>query len=883
MSLEKEVYTLNTNPEISKLIPLTYNMFINSIDLSKTQHKTSVYDFLDLDKLVHSLKLDNSFISKSLYLKDRSYNDPPEGPIDKYFMCVQCREVGPHFHTRECKEPFNDSLFLTEEGAQKYSLDEGDPYNLVVVKRGQKKVETKSIKRNKFLNAVTLRYFDEKNTIIRISKNGFVHVLSAGFDNKKLPQQIIDKINESNSLKLENYKKVYPNNNKLEIDPYITFKYLLSAQFNLYPKKYQENAYINLNVLDYLLRSSMRMINRRNVVFTSSNEYYIDDYSYNSGNFKSRSNKLTNPIIKFNIVLQDNQNYKINIQIYKRGAVQLKLSYVDYKNVDLSRNNLDYKILINAYNFLNVLFTGLIKESEEPVIVFEGSVITKKIKNTIDGKEPQACQDRGNYRRRPVPYSFSGKCPDKDTYLRPSGIKRRDGRYEPCCYKISKTSGKQDSVDRYTEILKNGYPDKESIKWGEEVPDPDNLSSVYKPGTKIKESRRFPGLLSLEKPQLINCIKDAGYIRDKDIFDISHEDSDYNTFALNVIEEYRSLTGFNKMIIQDPINMNYGNYSLLSKFRYIITPINDGTIKVILFFNTSGKSFFINENNDVSQSSLPELKELSNTVIEGHLYPGNPEFIFYPTDIIYLNGKSLSSLNFLNSGGNSSIESRFNNLNKSIGIMNNTRTLEIQFDNRFDLNLIDGVKYFLTSPDIYGDISKILFIPLNEKYLINKVNNKLLIWNDLSHKDNKNIQLNVNKTNNSNIWKVSIDSKSIPNDLLPQKNGGIELLQNVVKEFKIQDNDLILFEINTLLDSTINIKTPLKPILKTNEKINDYQEVINVLESIKTPLLKSTLLNVNSDNGLPNGITIQNKRYYYPIINGAPEINKPLKVTGIAY
>jgi hypothetical protein len=878
MSLENEIKSLINNPKFSELVPITYNMFINAIDLSKTEHKTSTYDFIDLEKLVSSLKLDNNFISKSLYLKDKGYNDPAEGPIDKYFICIKCRQIGPAYHLKNCTEPFTDSLFLTEQGAEKYSLNEGDPYNLAVVKRGQKKVESKSTKRNKFMNAVTLRYFDEKNTIIRISKNGFIHVLSAGFDIKKLPQQIINKINETNALNMEKYKQVYPNNNKLEIDPDITFKYLLSAQFNIYPKKYQESAYINLNVLDYMLRNSMKKINRNNIIFTSSNDYYIDDYSYNSGNFKSRSNKLTNPIIKFNLVLQDNQNFKINIQIYKRGAIQLKLSYIDYKNVDLIKNKLDYNILTDVYNFLKKLLKSLINESTEPIIVYEMITTKKKITNTVDGKEPQACQDRDGYKRRPVPYSFSGKCPDKDMYVRPVGMRRSDGLYEPCCYKMSKTSGKQDSTDRYFEILKNGYPDKESIKWGEEVPDPDDLSAVYKPGTKILESRRFKGLNSLDKSELIDYIEETGNIHEKDIFDISHESSDYNNFASSVLKDYQSLTGFNKILTQSPVSMNYGTYSLLSKQRYLVTPINEETIKVILFFNTSGKSFFINENNDVSESSLPESKELSNTIIEGYLYPGTSEFIFYPIDIIYLNGKSQISLNYLN--GN---ESRFNNLNKSVGIISNISNLDIQFESRFDLNVIDGVKYILSNPNVYGDISKLLFIPLNGNYLINKINNKLLLWNDINDDNNKMIQLNVEKINkNNNIWEVSIDSKKIPNELLPQKDGGIELLQSVVKQFEIKNNDLILFEINTLSNSTsINKKTPLKPILKLSEKINDYQDVINILQSIHTPLLKSTLLNVNSDNGLPNGITIQNKRYYYPIVNGNPEINKPLHVINV--
>ena len=350
MSLESEVEKINRNPKISDLIPLTYNMLINSIDISKREHKTSTYDFLDLDKLVRNFPLDKSFISKSLYLQDKSYNEPAKGPIDKYFICIKCRQTGPNNHTRECKEPFNSSLFLTEEGAEKYSLDEGDPYNLVITKRGQKKVESKSTKANKFLNAVTLRYVsaDEKNTILRISKNGSIHVLSAGFSNNKLPQEVINKINQSSCLKLGNYRQVYPGNTKFEIDKDITFKYLLSAQFNIYDKKYQETAYINLNVLDNLLRSSMRKLNVRNISFIDSPDYYIDDYSYNSGNFKSRSNKLTNPIIKFNLVLQDTPLFKINV-LHNSFNVKDSFSKIVILFIKL---DIYYIIIINFYFIL---------------------------------------------------------------------------------------------------------------------------------------------------------------------------------------------------------------------------------------------------------------------------------------------------------------------------------------------------------------------------------------------------------------------------------------------------------------------------------------------------------------------------------------------------
>ena len=61
------VERLNKNPELSELIPLTYSMLINNIDISKQKKVKSEYSFLNLEKLVLNFPLDKNFISKSYY------------------------------------------------------------------------------------------------------------------------------------------------------------------------------------------------------------------------------------------------------------------------------------------------------------------------------------------------------------------------------------------------------------------------------------------------------------------------------------------------------------------------------------------------------------------------------------------------------------------------------------------------------------------------------------------------------------------------------------------------------------------------------------------------------------------------------------------------
>uniref|UniRef100_A0A6C0I9S1 Uncharacterized protein n=1 Tax=viral metagenome TaxID=1070528 RepID=A0A6C0I9S1_9ZZZZ len=815
-------------PKITEFTPLTYSMLINNIDIAKQKNVKSQYSFLNLEKLVHNFKLDENFISKSYYQSNPeiAYNFPPKGPIEKYFECLYCHHVGPDNHSIECIRPFDSSLYLTREGTSIYTNHEqGTPYSLVVLKRGQKKVISKSMKTDKFNDSVELVYSsNDKNCIIRISKNGTINIISASYDNENLSNTLIKKINETCALITENY-----NADTFKINQSITYKYLLFAQFNLFPPEMKNDYYINLDQLDILLKTALK----------TKIDYTISKYEVNLGDKFSKSNKMTNPTIIFNM---NKDFYKINVTVYKRGSVQLRLSYIDSKNMD--NNKLSFDLLKQGYNLLKKIFNGMaIIDSESPQV-------KKGILNMVDGKQPKVCADRGGL--RPNPYSFYGKCSDTQSYIRPEGKNRGDGTFEPCCYKFKK--GGKDSEERYRDILLNGYPDKLAGKYCEDIPIPDKKSAVFIPGTNIIESRRFKGLNDLSKNELLNCIQDSGYIRKKTKFD------SYSVFKETVLKSYSK---FNNSLKELP---NQGATSLtttsinnLLSQRYIVTPINENTLNVILYFNELGESYFINLNKDVIGSTLPVINKLANTVLEGYLYPYENELVFYPIDILYLSGKNVMNFPFLGKS-----DSRYNLLMNTVELIDsiNHELLQIEINNRFDLDIVNGSKHYLES---FGDVSGLLFIPLSKEYTPGIVNKNLLLWNDTRVESNNTVSLNVT-INSGNKWNISFNDKKI--NLITDT---IEIPVSLVNKQSIKNGDIVLFEINITTDQTISSRKPLIPISKLDEHINDYTDILNILNSIIHPLSRTVFTNLKKTiNGL-TGFEINDSIYYLE------NLNSPLK------
>ena len=464
--------------EISDFKPTVYSMIINNIDISKTVNKKSKHSFLDLEKLVKNFKLDKSFISKSYYQSDPvlGYNDPPIGPIPVGFMCLYCYQEGPDNHLISCTDPFDDLLVLSSAGTKVYpKYEESSSHMTIVKKRGQSKVRSTSVKARKFTDNVTLIYTSDKQQkcTIRIAKNGSINIISAQSDNTDLPNKIVKKINETGSLTQE---YPYP---KFKIENELTYKYLIRGQFNLYPVDNKKEYYINLGVLDTYLKKYIGEV---------FDNYIVSEYSYNSGDTKSKSGNRTPPLTKF--MLTNKKMIDITVLISNRGTVQLIGSY--NKNPDGQLQDGD---LTDVYELLKDLFNEIIRENKEIIGQTPVSLPAFSINNMRDGGQPKNCRPEN----RPFPYSFYGKCKTKGQYIRPEGVKRSDGTYEPCCYNI-KAHGK-DSRDNYKNTLEKGYSVPEITE-----------SAVFTPGTKTIESRVFKGLLSFKREDLIECIQRLGYI-----------------------------------------------------------------------------------------------------------------------------------------------------------------------------------------------------------------------------------------------------------------------------------------------------------------------------------------------------------------------------------
>ena len=252
---------------------------------------------------------------------------------------------------------------------------------------------------------------------------------------------------------------------------------------------------------------------------------------------------------------------------------------------------------------------------------------------------------------------------------------------------------------------------------------------------------------------------------------------------------------------------SYGKY-LLEKSIFVSIPID--TIRVFLYFEPNGESFFMNTNSEISESELSFIPSLAGTVLDGYYLVSSipsydEESIFYPFDIVQFKGRDVTKNEY---------KSRFEMLLYTIDIIN-TVPGTLTISTNFDETVITETNTFL------------LFIPLNSTYTPGKVNKRVHI----NIIQNPYISLNV-KSFRGNRWKVNFEGKSIPETLLPQNENSIEIPVVFTKDIK--DNDIILFKINTNKNGRINHNKPLLPVEKIDSHINDYTDITNMLAFIQT-------------------------------------------------
>jgi len=265
---------------------------------------------------------------------------------------------------------------------------------------------------------------------------------------------------------------------------------------------------------------------------------------------------------------------------------------------------------------------------------------------------------------------------------------------------------------------------------------------------------------------------------------------------------------------------------------------------------------------------LVSIPNLANTIIEGYLYPYKDSMIFYPVDIPYSQNNDVSDLPFLNN----TKSNRFNMLMYSINAikMNSQDTdLELIISNRFDQHIVHGSQNYLLSDEFteYGEVSGLLFIPISERYLSGKTNEKMLIWNDTSFSSNREISLNLNVSAiDKSLYTININGKEIPEILLPRiKNKFIKIPQSFIKKEILLGNDVVLFKINMDSFNRIDTKYPLIPLSKLDNNIQEYSEVLNILTSIVNPLPNKVFTELFDDS-----LNINGNKYSFV------GINKPL-------
>jgi len=288
---------------------------------------------------------------------------------------------------------------------------------------------------------------------------------------------------------------------------------------------------------------------------------------------------------------------------------------------------------------------------------------------------------------------------------------------------------------------------------------------------------------------------------------------------------------------------------IFTKENFMVTPVNNETIRVKLYFDSSGKSYFINTFGDVSESGISILPELEQTTIDGYLYPFPEQFTFYPFDITVYIEKDISSLDFFKQ-----TNSRFFYLNEAINTIKLAKK-KLNVELTFDLNIISGSRNYLES---LPDITSLLFIPYTGK--------NLRIWNDI--KQTFTVDLDISFISD-NRWKIlDRGGIKIKNDLYKKGDNTIIELPVKFTKFLKGTTSTVLFKIN-INKITLKVveKNPFLPIEQIDGPVSSYEEINAILESIKNPISRETFTN-------PNNVFELNGKVY--TFQG---IGKPLKHT----
>ena len=693
-------------------------------------------DVFNLDLIARNFELSDKFDRLEYSEKkgkgsiEKLINRPPIGPIPLNFKCTFCEEIGPDFHKIECPNPSKRSLVLTykgfkallrdreysgplEEDIKKYKIGNNSTklsilekyfaddiekvkedgktkikipdeafsnvtYDEVVKIKGRDPQGPKTLT-VRFSNMVSIFYtYEDKTTNIRIYKDGSIDIKNMSQE-KNFIQELINRINKTNGLIVNNYKKLLNKNkqpitNKYTLNDTFSYYYLYHAQFYMFGKESKKSLEVNFDELENVLEvdEDNEYVN----IFEDEVFLKIDDMDFTIIPKSAKDKKLIKESTDSKVYLIDVDDITITLFITKYGVFQFTVSS---QNITVEECEEILSILRDYFIdiFKNDKFSvktyitpdTTIYDMQGPQLTTVSGLTPPKSESQRTGTE--ICRKtQAGVALRPNPYSWTGNCA-AENYAPAIGINKKykggdikvnyNGKeqqlYYPCCEKLV---GNDRRI--FIEKLKTGFTPEEQEEYGI-FPNKDILSGVIIPGSTVKGAKSsvlLPGETDYSDVEVISVpskITSTAKYKVKRLSDSQEFTIERSAFK----RDSRYFRGLNSLSKQELINilikenkvtqglkidtLEYKNklnfkYISLSALReeftkniYKATYVPDNTNLVILEYNDKNDQFYVDINANVKIES--NVNFIDGTKIVGYLHESSREF--YPIYIIGLN------------------------------------------------------------------------------------------------------------------------------------------------------------------------------------------------------------------------------------------------------
>lgn len=468
-------------------------------------------------------------------------------------------------------------------------------YTEVIPIKGTDKLPFRTAK-SSFSNVVFITYTNENNknvnkietnSNIRIYQSGFIDIKGAPLNENEMNamlSELTKRILKTNSVNLQNFNKLLSVNNLPKQTPLVikqkSMYTVLRAQFYLFGGKQTEQ-----------IADLEKLNNEFSEKWASNNNFKLTETKLTTDSVSRTGNKIKDSLIyKFEI-----PTGTITLQISRFGTFQFTISNSEQTSRGQNMENLNkiknFFIGLDKPDFTEENLETKVKMYDKTETTVSGLVPPK----TISQKQgTEVCPKKmGGVPVRPEPYTWTGKCPVDGYYIPPSGKQGGDltetirGKqqqlYYPCCRKLSNAERK-----KYELYLKNGFPGDNSLELGI-FEKHDALSGVFKEPVKNGDIvyAKKEGT-SWEKPtwikvQILSTNKGKPISYKAKIIKTNETINVQRTDLRRATRRFRGLNSLDKTQLIDILRKN--NIIVSKREKYTGEIINSITIKKLHQYN----------------------------------------------------------------------------------------------------------------------------------------------------------------------------------------------------------------------------------------------------------------------------------------------------------